>query len=321
MAEVAERCKTFESHDGAKISTSSIRTWLLQFKVEEIPLAVRVLSAVKFWGRSALSDALAFSVAQRFPSGFQALAPGAPTASGHHLTYLWDDVRGKLGSEAAVISSAAEISSELPLIIYDDNVGSGGQAGTIFGQWFGEKLESDIGEKHAEPLTEDERSRLKDIPIFLVFATGYRSGLAKIEARLSALSGNRNVSGLIMDPADLNCFRPAARVFTEPVEADRAAFAFGEAGKLAIHDMALEKRWPIEKANDRILGYGNAGGLTVFYYNVPTTTLSALWASSKSQGTRCFRGGLELNEDCAYLLPSVNSSVSELYQNLKYRNQ
>jgi len=60
-------------------------SWLLQFNVEEIPLAIRVLGAIKFWGRSALSDALAFSVAGRFQKRFQALGLGAPTASANHL--------------------------------------------------------------------------------------------------------------------------------------------------------------------------------------------------------------------------------------------
>ncbi len=123
---------------------------------------------------------------------------------------------------------------------------------------------------------------LKHVPIFLVFATGFRSGLAKIEARLRELTGNPNVNGLIIDPADLSCFRSAARVFSEAAEADRARSAFSEAGRVAIHDMAVERNWPPEKTNNRILGCGNAGGLTVFYYNVPTTTITALWSTSRS---------------------------------------
>jgi hypothetical protein len=82
LEELAERCKTFESHDGVRISVASVRSWLLQFAAEEIPLAVRMLSAIRFWGRSALSDALAFSVAGRYPGGFQALGLGAQTSSG-----------------------------------------------------------------------------------------------------------------------------------------------------------------------------------------------------------------------------------------------
>jgi hypothetical protein len=91
------------------------------------------------------------------------------------------------------------------------------------------------------------------------------------------------VNGIIIDPADLSCFRPAARVFNEPAEADRAKSAFDEAGRVAIHDMAGKRNWPPEKTDDRILGYGNAGGLTVFHYNVPTTTITALWSTSRSK--------------------------------------
>src|SRR5260370_26825749 len=91
----------------------------------------------------------------------------------------------------------------------------------------------------------------EQVPIFLVFATGFRSGLAKIEARLRELTGNPNVNGLIIGPADLSCFRSAARVFSEPAEADRARSAFREAGRVGIHDMAVERNWPPEK---RIIG-------------------------------------------------------------------
>src|SRR6202043_260235 len=76
--DVVERCKTFESYDGTLITVPNVQSWLLQFDVEEIPLAIRILAAVKFWGRAALADALALSVAGRFPQGVQVLALGGP---------------------------------------------------------------------------------------------------------------------------------------------------------------------------------------------------------------------------------------------------
>ncbi|MGO9262900.1 MAG: HD domain-containing protein [Bryobacteraceae bacterium] len=287
LGDLAERCKTFESHDGVRVSVESVRLWLLQFAADEILLAVRLLSAIRFWGRSALSDALAFSVDGRYPGGFQTLGLGALTSSAHHLTYLWDDVRAKVGSGFRVIASPSEIQSNLPMVIYDDNVGSGGQAGTVFSQWFGiTHSDSDVEEKHADPLSPGDLEKLKHVPIFLVFATGFRSGLAKIEQRLRELTRNPDVSGLIIDPADLNCFRPAARVFSDPDQAQRARATFANAGRIAIHDKAQEKQWSGEKIDDRILGYGNACGLTVFHYNVPTTTVTALWSTSRSEGAR-----------------------------------
>jgi hypothetical protein len=287
LRELAERCKTFESHDSVRISVESVRSWLLQFAAEEIPLAVRMLSAVRFWGRSALSDALAFAVGGRYPGGFQALGLGAQTSSGPHLAYLWDDIRAKVGSGFRVIGSASEIQSNLPMVIYDDNVGSGGQASTVFSQWFGiTNSDSDIEEEHVAPLAQQDIEKLRSIPILLVFATGFRGGLAKISERLTELTGNADIHGLIIDPGDLSCFRPAARVFSEPGDAGRAERAFANAGRIAIHDKALEKHWPSEKIDDRILGYGNAGGLTVFHYNVPTTTVTALWSTSHSEGAK-----------------------------------
>lgn len=284
FSELVEKCKTFESHDGVRVTVANIRSWLLQFPVEEIPLAVLMLGGIRFWGRSALSDALAFSVGGRYPGGFQALALGAPTASGPHLNYLWDDIRGRIGSDFRVITAATEMRADLPIVIYDDNVGSGGQAGTVFSQWFGiTDPDSDVREKHSDPLAPRDIEKLKGVPILLVFATGFRSGLVRVEQRLKELTGNPDVHGLIIDPADVSCFRPAARVFSDPAEAKRARLAFGRVGRVAIHDRALEKDWPAGKIEDRLLGYGNAGGLTVFHYNVPTTTVTALWSTSRSE--------------------------------------
>jgi hypothetical protein len=172
------------------------------------------------------------------------------------------------------------------MVIYDDNVGSGGQAGTVFSQWFGITNSEDIDEKHVAQLTPGDIEKLKNIPIFLVFATGFRTGLTKISQRLTELTGNKDIRGLIIDPGDLSCFRPAARVFSEPCEAKRAEEAFANAGRIAIGDRAREKRWSQEKIDDRILGYGTSGGLTVFYYNVPTTTVTALWSTSRSEGAK-----------------------------------
>lgn len=284
ITELAERFKTFESHDGSRISGGAVRSWLLQFPAEEIPLALQALTAVKYWGRSALSDALAFSVVGRYSGAFQALGLGAATSSANHLSYFWNDVRDALGVDVNVISTANQIDTKLPLVVYDDNVGSGGQAGTIFSQWFGlTNPDSDLDEKHVEPLTPEQLARLTAVPILLVFATGFRSGLEKIRRRLADLTKNPHIDGLIIDPADLSCFRSAARVFSEPRDAKRAEEAFARVGKTAISERALKRKWSEQKITDRILGYGNAGGLTVFHYNVPTTTLAALWSSSRSE--------------------------------------
>jgi HD superfamily phosphohydrolase len=282
LDELVEKCKTFESHDGVRISVAGVRSWLLQFEPEDIVPAIRLLRAIRFWGRSALSDAMAFAV-ERYSNGFQALGLGAATSSAHHLSYLWDDVRTKVRRDFRVISTASEIQGNLPVVIYDDNVGSGGQAGTVFSQWFGMPSDSDLDEKHSDPLSVESIQKLKGLPIFLVFATGFRSGLDKISERLKGLTENPNISGLIIDPSDLSCFRPAARVFADAAEAERARVAFSNAGRIAIYDKSLKKDWSPEKLDDRILGYGNAGGLTVFHYNVPTTTVTALWSTSRSE--------------------------------------
>jgi hypothetical protein len=44
-----------------------------------------------------------------------------------------------------------------------------------------------------------------------------------------------------------------------------------------------EESWPNDKKLDRALGYGNNADLTVFWYNVPASTLTALWKESRDK--------------------------------------
>jgi hypothetical protein len=50
--------------------------------------------------------------------------------------------------------------------------------------------DSDIDEQHVSLLSPSDVDRLRDSPIFLVFATGFRTGLDKVQARLRELARN-----------------------------------------------------------------------------------------------------------------------------------
>jgi hypothetical protein len=78
-----------------------------------------------------------------------------------------------------------------------------------------------------------------------------------------------------MRARDVDCFRPAAGIFARQDEADQAREAFRRAARTALADKA--DRWGEEKLRDRLLGYGNSADLTVFYYNAPSSTLTAMW--------------------------------------------
>lgn len=285
IASLAKRFQTFQAAGGETVSELSVREWLLQFDFEEIPLAVELLRSIKYWDRLALTDAFAVAVEDASIRQGQWVPLGGPTTSSRHLTYLWPDIRkrGEIDSFMTVLNDASEVSAGVPVIFYDDNVGSGGQGRTVLQQWLGvPKDEWFVKEEHVNELPSESVSKLKRCPIRFLFATGRRQGLQNLVSLAKQLLETDDVTGHIVAPADLSCFRPSGRVFVDLDASDRAAKAFEIAGRKALHDRIGV--WDAAKIADRTLGYGNAGGLTVFHYNVPTTTVTALWKRCTVEG-------------------------------------
>ena len=103
-------------------------------------------------------------------------------------------------------------------------------------------------------------------------------GLEKVLDTSQKLLGRRP-HGRIVVPTNLSCFTTSARVYNTREQRERARAVFEDVGRLALNDRRELKgeNW----INRSCLGYGNSGGLTVFYYNTPTTTLTALWKENE----------------------------------------
>src|SRR5205823_4168683 len=98
-------------------------------------LAVAALQHIRYWDRAALTDAfIALLEIRPELHSAQWLSLGGPTTSARHLTYLWPDIRKRFdlpSSGMRILSEARQINSLSPLVLYDDNVGSGGQGTTV----------------------------------------------------------------------------------------------------------------------------------------------------------------------------------------------
>lgn len=263
-----------------------IEDWLLQFESEGIPLALTALRHVRYWDRAAIVDA--FSVAL---SGWgsdllkeQWVPLGGPTTSSHHLTYLWPDLKKQAQVPAHILGGAEKLQSGKVIVFYDDNIGSAGQSKTVLQQWFGLPRERwFVNEQHVERLESIQLQILKKATLKFVFVTGRRQGLESLLSAAKEICGHTRVEGHIVVPDDLSCFQPAAGVFADSVIAAKAREAFKRAGMRALADK--RDGWIQGKFDDRLLGYGNIGGLNVFYYNVPTATVTALWKSCNVVGS------------------------------------
>ena len=126
-----------------------------------------------------------------------------------------------------------------------------------------------------QPLSATKLRILKKAKIYFFFVVGRRDGLLKLKQFVKRLLAHGNIDGHIVAPDEMSCFRAAAGVFGDDVSIDRARKAFEWAGRRALADKKGD--WSGAKFKDRLLGYGNPGGLNVFFYNVPTSTVTALW--------------------------------------------
>lgn len=280
IAELADRFKTFQAADFTGISPYRLEEWFQQFESDEIPLALTVLQHVRFWNRAALVDALAEGIKRTLPgqAQIQALPIGGVTASGHHLAYYFDDLRRALPNcDVIVLETAKSIHPGVPLLLYEDNVGRGSQPCTVIQQWLGTPRDQWlVDEEHVEPLEKAELDALQSCPVGVVFVTGSRSGLNQVRRVITELVKPPSMEAWIVSPSELSCFQPAAGVFRTQDDARAAEAAFRRTGRLALGDAKLT--WPPERLDNSLLGYGNAGQLTVFDYNTPVTTLTALWS-------------------------------------------
>jgi HD superfamily phosphohydrolase len=283
IGELAERFQTYQPFEGAAIDAAFLIDWLLQFSRDDVPLIITVLQHVQFWTRQRLADALR-SFLERIQDKYetiQLLPLGGPTTSAQHLQYLIDDIRPTVKIQLNVLRSPEECVSGIPVVLYDDYVGSGGQSCTVMQQWYGAAREDWIlREKHVEPLSARARGNLAKCEIICVFAAGRRSGLERLRIFAGDLIGV-TIAGWIVQPQELSCFRLAANVFPTLDEAQRAERAFANAGRRALED----QEWDDEKKRSRSLGYGGNADLNVFYYNTPSSTLTALWKKGEAEGS------------------------------------
>jgi hypothetical protein len=290
LDDLADRFKTFQANNFEGVTRYTIEDWLMQFESDVLPSAMTVLQNVRYWNRAAFTDALSEGIQRTYPQEpeehqVQLLPISGPRTSGHHLTYYLDDVKKMLGNKyvLTVLESAAHVIPNRPLLLYEDNIGLGRQPGTVIQQWFGIAREQWlVSEEHVEALSTEQQRAIRSCRVGLLFVTGSRKGLATLESTVRTVVGCDDLSSFIVSPTDISCFQAAARVFRNRADAQLAETAFRNAGLLALSDQ--KDTWSLQRIHESALGYGNAAQLTVFDYNTPVTTLTALWKGCSVPG-------------------------------------
>ncbi|MCB9619811.1 MAG: HD domain-containing protein [Sandaracinus sp.] len=271
---VAERLGPYQRVDGGRTDVATVATFLRQFETRErARAALRVIEQITFVGRDSLASALRSTLQEREPFDFVCPLGGLADSSGH-LAYLMLDLDQNLRVPVSTLEEALRSGADR-ILLWDDFCGAGGHAKTVLAQWLGQSVEGELDEAHVGPLGDPERLRAATVTIG--FARARQEGLFKLGASLPGLGLTKvDVIAAELVEASTGIFEAGSRVLPDAHERDDLRDYLERRMRMALS----HKGWPEEKLADRLLGYGNGALLLAFPHNVPTVTLTAIWASS-----------------------------------------
>jgi deoxynucleoside triphosphate triphosphohydrolase SAMHD1 len=265
------------------VSPRHIAQYLRQFETEGLARgALRLLENIKFKDRKYFADAL-LALIQRVEKtrDVEFVCPlGGTGDSSTLLSYLMNDLPPEWRRPVVQIEVALPRRNRGAIVLWDEFCGDGGHSRTVLSQWL--SLNDDVlDERLVDPLSAELAKLFSESPLHLVFALGRQSGLGKTRAFIDK-HALKNVT--VVDPTEIvsdddSVFEGTA-VFKDGAERDNLrAFLEGVGRKL--HEPKKSRtdarQWTEKDVDTRLLGYGNTAQLLVFYYNVPTVTLTALW--------------------------------------------
>jgi hypothetical protein len=173
------------------------------------------------------------------------------------------------------------------LVLCDDNVSSGIQSEAQFLSWFGIEKEKWPKETQRErnvgtsALTHAHQVKLRSLRV----ATAVCSGTANADRRLrhrASVLGIENFLGVqckVETAPEAAALSPALELFLRQTGSDVLAFC-RHASSTGVNGLSPAQQ---EDCLADALGFGNARGLLATIFNVPTSTLTALWCPGVSR--------------------------------------
>jgi HD superfamily phosphohydrolase len=271
----------YVSLDADPISPARVASYLRQFGDESLARpALRLLESIKLRGRNYLKDALRSRLTYARGQGdIACVVPlGATGDSSTLLSYLMNDLPLEERKEVLSIEVALQRYRGQRILLWDDFCGSGRHTKTVLCQWLG--LPDDSDEDLVPRLSDDLVKVFTNQEIALTFAAGMEAGRKMVRqfcdanglAKLDTWPPAEPVPAV--DPV----FDNSQTIHDEAERADLRVFLQDKAREIfAPRQFRSHKPWSPEKIENRLLGFDNACQRIVFFYNVPTVTLTALW--------------------------------------------
>jgi len=275
----------FQSRGSSPISPALIATFLRQFGSEDLARpALRLLEAVELKDRSFFRASLQNVIESALVSGdVDVVCPlGATGDSSALLSYLMNDLPVGLRRPVDQLELALDRAPRR-ILAWDDFCSAGGHCRTVLAQWLGFG-DAPLSEDLVRPLDHKRREAFLAARVDLQFAMAQQEGLGAVTRYLAEHAlGNIEIGpsyDLLKD--DQGAFERPGLFRSAEEKNELKAFMQGKMRSILAEKMQrVSEPWTLEKLERRLLGYGNLAHLLVFFYNVPTVTLTALWAEGE----------------------------------------
>lgn len=274
---LAERAK---SNQREQIDIIRIIYFLTQFQSEEkIKIIIALLDKIQFLDSAKITALLKRAFAKinedllKKPIilGLGSIQDSSALICYQLLKDLFDNENETLDLVANIDSLEGKILTDKPtsIIFVDDNITSGTQLGDFFEEMIDGKSNPEF---FKEPISKEAYEVLQEIPIRICYA-------------IQLAESSNNIVEIISQKYKLNVKFYCGKVDynnyldfeSDVLESQKDSdFAKTFIAEIAAR-LYADKKWSKENVYSRLLGYGNLGKLTVFYYNVPKSLIPIFW--------------------------------------------
>lgn len=272
------------------ITVNQLLEFLVQFRtIARIRAAIRLLYSITFLGLPQLADMVESSLVPECAPGNTLRIASLGDVAGSSAIIKYLAAHSRLDNLEFIEGIASELRNgrkSTPIYFIDDCAISGTQTIHTFAEMLGRRKLESHHTKHADPLPEGLRIKLLNRPIRLVFCIATDFALQRVHDELGTLGfRNYSIRAVRLDSYQNKPFTPSsACLWDSTAERQEMAEFFAEVGYSLLEQRAERKHWSDARRRESSLGFSDFQRLIVFSYNVPKTTITALWEQGRFQG-------------------------------------
>ncbi len=270
----------FNSYQIVNIDLNRIIYFLTQFEnSQQIEIIIRLLNNIQFLDSSKITHLLKKAYQKIEPellekpliSSLGGIQDSSAVVCYQLLKQLFDSEEDTLNSIIDINSLGKHIEENKTsvIVLFDDNITSGTQLYDFFTELIKGK---DKPEFFKNTITPEQYELLKLIPIRICYAIQLSEKSNEIIDKI-----RRDFSldlKIQVEKIDYDNYLEYGSNIMYNEEEEIFSKKFIKEISTALYE---DKKWSTETVYSRVLGYGNLGKLTVFYYNVPKSLIPIFW--------------------------------------------